>query len=344
MYVREIPNKPPPPYVPPAHGSPMTTIFPSEDRIKDITYRRTHELYCELLKTGKLKIYIQLTTEENNKLSFSSFSDYCNEKGEKLPSVNDEQITNIYERIILDICREYLEEHAEILRDGDPTNFHSQLAFFNPPNRLRCIQDAIYKEVRSCLAMDKVQPKRTQIYSVYGQRAKQDHIGKIIIQEMYDEDDRWCNFHREESEVLHLMVEEMINKNIATIAREVLVEEGGTIEEEEEVAVDQSLAAEETTIADENEANHQAEECLEEEGKDQEEQSQLLQTSSVLVETLNEDDKTYCVNETKQDYTTVLSQTTPRIDTSPTENVNNSNGINSLNTTTTTPNAVQTCT
>lgn len=54
MYVREIPNKPPPPYVPPAHGSPMTTIFPSEERIKDITFRRTHELYCELLKTGKL--------------------------------------------------------------------------------------------------------------------------------------------------------------------------------------------------------------------------------------------------------------------------------------------------
>lgn len=56
MYVREIPNKPPPPYVPPAHGSPMTTIFPSEERIKDITFRRTHELYCELLKTGKLPI------------------------------------------------------------------------------------------------------------------------------------------------------------------------------------------------------------------------------------------------------------------------------------------------
>ncbi|XP_073813734.1 uncharacterized protein [Musca autumnalis] len=209
MYVREIPNKPPPPYVPPAHGSPMTTIFPSEERIRDITFRRTHELYCELLKT-----------------------EYCNEKGEKLPSVIEEQITNIYERIILDICREYLEEHSEILREGDPTNFHSQLAFFNPPNRLRCIQDAIYKEVRHCLAMDKTPPKRTQIYSVYGQRAKQDHIGKIIIQEMYDEDDRWCNFHREESEVLILIVEEMINKQIRDIAKEVMLEEGIPLDED----------------------------------------------------------------------------------------------------------------
>uniref|UniRef100_A0A1A9X3L7 DUF4378 domain-containing protein n=1 Tax=Glossina brevipalpis TaxID=37001 RepID=A0A1A9X3L7_9MUSC len=210
MYVREIPNKPPPPYVPPAHGSPMTTIFPSEERIKDITYKRTHELYCELLKT-----------------------DYCDEKGEKLPSVMDEQITNIYERITLDICREYLEQHSEILRDGDPINFHSQLAFFNPPNRLRCIQNAIYKEVRTCLAMDKTQPKRTQVYSVYGQRAKQDHIGKIIIQEMYDEDDSWCNFHREEKEVLELIVEEMINKSIQHEAKNILKEEGGEEVEED---------------------------------------------------------------------------------------------------------------
>lgn len=52
IYVREIPNKPPPPYVPPAHGSPMTTIFPSEQRIKDITFRRSKELFDEIFKTG----------------------------------------------------------------------------------------------------------------------------------------------------------------------------------------------------------------------------------------------------------------------------------------------------
>lgn len=165
----------------------------------------------------------------------------------------EEQITNIYERIILDICREYLEEHSEILREGDPTNFHSQLAFFNPPNRLHCIQNAIYKEVRHCLAMDKTPPKRTQIYSVYGQRAKQDHIGKIIIQEMYDEDDRWCNFHREESEVLILIVEEMINKNIRDIAKEVMLEEGIPLDDADaEEGIEIEEIVEETSEMQEN--------------------------------------------------------------------------------------------
>lgn len=247
----------------------------------------------------------------------------------------EEQITNIYERIILDICREYLEEHEEILRDGDPTNFHSQLAFFNPPNRLRCIQDAIYKEVRSCLAMDKTQPKRTQIYSVYGQRAKQDHIGKIIIQEMYDEDDRWCNFHREESEVFHLMVEEMINKNIISIAKEVLLEEGGTIDEEEV----------QETITDDNEANHKHEEDLEENDLQQQQANKTQSSSTVLAETLNEDedeyeeeaeDQTYCVNEAKQDYT-VLNKTATTTKANQTESVD-------LATNSSTTNALQTCT
>lgn len=191
----------------------------------------------------------------------------------------EEQITNIYERIILDICREYLEEHNEIIREGDPTNFHSQLAFFNPPNRLRCIQDAIYKEVRLCLAMDKNQPKRTQIYSVYGQ--KPDHIGKIIIQEMYDEDDRWCNFHREESEVLHLIVEEMIGKNVRDIAKEVLIEEGGHLDEQEEV--DDGIEIEEL---DDSEAQENSKNVCEEERR----RTCNVKTSTVLPETTDKKD------------------------------------------------------
>ncbi|KAL9875686.1 LOW QUALITY PROTEIN: uncharacterized protein ACN427_013749 [Glossina fuscipes fuscipes] len=264
MYVREIPNKPPPPYVPPAHGSPMTAIFPSEDRIKEITYRRTHELYCELLKT-----------------------DYSNEKGEHLPSVMDEQITNIYERITLDICREFLEQHSEILRDGDPINFHHQLAFFNPPNRLRCIQNAIYKEVRACLAMDKTQLKRTQVYSVYGQRAKQDHIGKIIIQEMYDEDDRWCTFYREEKEVLELIVEEMINKKTKFEAENILMEEGRKFEKELEENKHEVIGMDGI-----NYSKIQLQSC-----HINREQPSPTESSSIIVETVKEVDEPSFTNE-----------------------------------------------
>uniref|UniRef100_T1H471 DUF4378 domain-containing protein n=1 Tax=Megaselia scalaris TaxID=36166 RepID=T1H471_MEGSC len=90
IYVREIPNKPPPPYVPPAHGSPMTTIFPSEQRIKDITFRRSKELFYEIFET-------ETPTKD------------------KLPSILEENITNIYERIILDICKEKIDNVDEII-------------------------------------------------------------------------------------------------------------------------------------------------------------------------------------------------------------------------------------
>lgn len=169
----------------------------------------------------------------------------------------NEQITNIYERIVLDICREYLSENKEILnadRVLDPRNYHSQLAFFNPPNRLRCIQEAIYREVRICLAMDKTQPKRSHVYSVYGQRAKQDYIGRIINQEMYDEDDRWCNFRREEAEVLELIVKEMIDRNICETTKKVLIEES------DEITMTNKIFRNETTEKEVLQAQKQTEE------------------------------------------------------------------------------------
>ncbi|XP_055857324.1 centrosome-associated protein 350-like isoform X2 [Episyrphus balteatus] len=202
MYVREIPNKPPPPYVPPAHGSPMTTIFPSEERIKDITFRRTKELYYEILNID--------TKDEN---------------GIKPPSVLDENITNIYERIILDICKEYLTEYKPILTSADPNNFHSSLAFFNPPDRVKCMQEFIYKEVRKNLAMDKNTTEKSQLYSVYGHRGKRDHIGEIIIQEMFEEDNIWSNFYIEEEEVLELIIDEMIGSTVRDICIRVLEDE-----------------------------------------------------------------------------------------------------------------------
>lgn len=202
MYVREIPNKPPPPYVPPAHGSPMTTIFPSEERIKDITFRRTKELYHEILNID--------TKDEN---------------GKKPPSVLDEKITNIYERIILDICKEYLTEYKPILTSADPNNFHSALAFFNPPDRLQCMQEFIYKEVRKNLAMDKNTSDKNHIYSVYGHRGKRDHIGEIIIQEMFEEDNIWSNFYVEEEEVLELILDELIGSEVREICSKELEDE-----------------------------------------------------------------------------------------------------------------------
>lgn len=125
VYIREIPNKPPPPYVPPAHGSPMTAIFPSDTRIQFIVYRRVKQLLD------------------------SSSTD---------ASIVDEQITNIYERIALDICAEVLDElpsrsaQRPDVNDGNaPLHFKHPLAFYNPPDRLQCMQQHVLQRVKKLL-------------------------------------------------------------------------------------------------------------------------------------------------------------------------------------------------
>ncbi|XP_046866071.1 uncharacterized protein LOC111519843 isoform X2 [Drosophila willistoni] len=197
MYIREIPNKPPPPYVPPAPGSPMTTIFPSEERIRCLTYRRSHELFCKLSNT-----------------------DYVNDKGDPLPSVMSEKITNIYERIVLEICQEWMDEHKDILNKRDPCNFRTSLSLFNPPNRLRSIQNSIYKDVRYALTMEMKSSNRSQSHLIYANRGKRDHIEKIIIQELFDEDQQWDTFHCNENEVLKLIIDSMIEQYVEQIVEE----------------------------------------------------------------------------------------------------------------------------
>ncbi|XP_055378301.1 repetitive organellar protein-like [Condylostylus longicornis] len=193
---REIPNKPPPPYVPPAHGSPMTTIFPPESRIKEITFRRTAELFEEISKK----------TDKNS------------EKQNSKESILNENITNIYERIILDICKECMQEYEEILNDLNPESYKNPLALYNPPDRLNCMQEFIYSRVRKLLAMEKKCQRKSSIFSIG--RKKRDHIDEILIQELFEEEYKWTNFDQEEDEVKITIVDEILNGVIKDVVIE----------------------------------------------------------------------------------------------------------------------------
>lgn len=126
VYIREIPNKPPPPYVPPAHGSPMTAIFPSDSRIQEIVYRRV-EL---LLKTP---------TNGTDCIDANPIG------------ADTEPITNIYERIALDICAECLKELPPVNAPPQQMHFRHLLAFYNPPDRLQCMQQHVLRRVKKLL-------------------------------------------------------------------------------------------------------------------------------------------------------------------------------------------------
>lgn len=180
---REIPNKPPPPYVPPAHGSPMNTIHPTDDRIKEIVYRRISELYNSISDTTTVT--------------------------EKSQSILSENITNVYERIILDVCKECITE-----LDIDPSTINSmkfkqRLAFYNPPNRLEYVQEFALKKVKKLLdPNNSCMGTATQIGACV--KRKRDLVDEMLVMEMIEDESKWSNFDLEEKEVIENIVEQIV--------------------------------------------------------------------------------------------------------------------------------------
>uniref|UniRef100_A0A182K6N7 Uncharacterized protein n=1 Tax=Anopheles christyi TaxID=43041 RepID=A0A182K6N7_9DIPT len=83
-FFREIPNKPPPPYIPPANGSPLALLFPCETRIDELIDGRVEALHRDRIAPDSLR---------------------------------SDHVTNVYEKLILDMCKEFYHD----LRPAEPT-------------------------------------------------------------------------------------------------------------------------------------------------------------------------------------------------------------------------------
>ncbi|XP_049286746.1 serine-rich adhesin for platelets-like [Anopheles funestus] len=232
-FFREIPNKPPPPYIPPANGSPLALLFPSETRIDELIDGRVEELHRDRIAPENL---------------------------------HSDHVTNVYEKLILDMCKELYHD----LRPADPTvSFRTiphdkrPLVFHNPPDALRCMKDYLRVKIRRVLndaqlALQQQQHQHQQhqlllhhqlqqqhqqqhphlphtqlqhhhllqhghctttIPFLYGNgcanKRKPDQVDEILKQETHDDDARWTNFDREEIEVKDRITDELLKSLLA---------------------------------------------------------------------------------------------------------------------------------
>uniref|UniRef100_A0A8D8L3N2 Centrosome-associated protein 350 n=1 Tax=Culex pipiens TaxID=7175 RepID=A0A8D8L3N2_CULPI len=198
VFLREIPNKPPPPYIPPANGSPLALIFPTEQRIDELIEDRTRHLF---------------------------------HSSDATPPLTSDHVTNIYEKLVLDMCTELFTD----LRAPTPdvsfrTVRHDKrpLAFFNPPNALNCLQHHMKRKVKKILNEETLAQQQQQnlhhcpmpylgmaVPGIGGAKRKRDQVDEILAQEMCDEEPRWTNFDREEIEVKERIVEELAKMLVA---------------------------------------------------------------------------------------------------------------------------------
>ncbi|KXJ83707.1 hypothetical protein RP20_CCG003002 [Aedes albopictus] len=195
VFFREIPYKPPPPYIPPANGSPLALIFPSESRIDELIETRTKELYFDQPPEDKLRA---------------------------------ENVTNIYEKLILDMCKELFTDVRPPKKDVSfRTVKHEKrpLAFYNPPDRLTCAQNYMKQKIKRILNEDILLqqqqltphhcPMPFLMFAGSSAKRKRDQVDEILAQEMFDEEPRWTDFDREEIEVKERIVQEVTKLLVA---------------------------------------------------------------------------------------------------------------------------------
>lgn len=206
----------------------MTTIFPSDDRIAEIVNRRMEELYeDQQLQCNKLEKSLLI------------------EDKQKKISILDENITNIYERIILDLCQEC---NAELPLYPPPTivlvptiksteytkieKYKHPLAFYNPPNRLKCAQNYVLQRVKKLIGngiygqinnTSNLLPTQIMAVVTCNKRIR-DHVDEILVQEMMDDESKWTNFDAEKLEVLNNVTNEIMLQLIQETLKECQLE------------------------------------------------------------------------------------------------------------------------
>lgn len=211
-FLREIPNKPPPPY--PVHRElPKTPPFPSDDRIKEIVNRRVEELYTKLNspQSPETPIRTDATFVKSPSLSIAS---------PESPATLEE--TNVFERIILASCEEIMHE-ISVPEKQLAAGFRLPLEFYNPPDRLKCFQQHTIKRIFKLLnrpsdasnvsdggggggGVDTKTGMRSFLPSqvaqlTFNNRRKRDAVDEILIQELYEDEAQWTNFDVEEKEI-----------------------------------------------------------------------------------------------------------------------------------------------
>lgn len=141
------------------------------------------------------------------------------------PKLSDENITNIFERIVLDICLECMNDLPSFSVNSQRgvayyqlEKYKHPLAFYNPPDRLFCIQEYVLQRVRKLLgdypynSTNLNRPLVTRSSTV--NKCKHDTVDEILVQEISEDDAMWTIFDMEKSEVLTAITAEIMSMEL----------------------------------------------------------------------------------------------------------------------------------
>ncbi|XP_046414895.1 centrosome-associated protein 350-like isoform X1 [Neodiprion fabricii] len=194
-YVREIPNKPPPPYTPPSGGrlsisqtSPSTAPAVVPTNVEDLTSfteRATHLIY-QAKKSGDDIISLQLPTE------ICELSKDNNETARR-----DRKIYNTF---LFDLCKETISEVYQSECEKPGPSWLKPNAKTKPamkiPTTVEGLNDYVSKEVATLFGF-KTKLQRENLVMRWS-RKRRDRVDELLAREAQAEEDEWTKFHHDE--------------------------------------------------------------------------------------------------------------------------------------------------
>lgn len=211
VFVREIPNKPPPPYQPPSKATPKKsqkyTIPTNAEQIGPLITKITDILY---------KSYISNNLTE---LSPSSFA--------KSKTNNPDEIN--YNHFLFDLCTEVANEHLKCeTYENLPTWLRPANKKIYLPAKKKSkgeVGELMEKKVNECLGYVSRQDENMLGYKenlvVCWNRKKRDHVDEILVRESQLEEIEWTNFDDDEVAVKNQLTNDIFDLLIKDTVMEI---------------------------------------------------------------------------------------------------------------------------
>lgn len=201
MYVREIPNKPPPPYTPPSSQLPVinvATVIPTVEEVEEITKYSAKILY---------KAYL------SNNLENISIS-------ENTLSLISKNIPKERYKFVFDVCKDLAKQYYKQFEEEKvpswlqlPKKPHLNTV---KPLDVNGLERHIAVKLKEILGYEK--PKRRENAIIKWSRKKRDHVDEILVTECQSEEAQWTNYEKDELLVMDQLTNEIMNELIKETA------------------------------------------------------------------------------------------------------------------------------
>lgn len=190
VYLREIPNKPPPPYKPPTK---VKSVLPanSED-IHEVTHYAASVFHKAYL--SKNLSNVRLTESSFNLISKRNIGSQC---CEFLFNLCTELCMNHYKQFEEEICPSWLKVSRK-----------SQLATVKPLDS-KGLEKYLNKSLNDLFGFQKTEVKESAI--IQWSRKKRDHVDEVLVTESLAEENDWIMYDQDELFVKNEVTNEIMN-------------------------------------------------------------------------------------------------------------------------------------